>query len=281
MAVRFAPQNISVQNKRKWCIRSHAHPLSLVPFDPSVANIKSMSRFSEVWREAFPGWWWSACCQNWRAEQQSRLQSSFFARSQLWISGGQLRGPSPGAYSGQTQGRQHPRTRFFRKNCLLFPASFKSRRTTKQRNEDRRCGEDPTDDGVVTCLRRQLSWTARRWRWRPPSPSLASAVASAPEGRTDPQCRPSPSRSASTHLQRSRWGKKEQLTLGVVYISVFFVFTFHPGRFLRGEGACTALLKKSRWSLILRFGVLWCKKKHRPRSKQPSVTTSVLTISEM
>lgn len=73
MAVQFAPQNISVQNNIKWCIRSHAPPSSLVPFDPR-RNKKFMRRFSEVWREAFPGWWWSACCQS-GAEQQSHPSS--------------------------------------------------------------------------------------------------------------------------------------------------------------------------------------------------------------
>lgn len=45
--------------------------------------------------------------------------------------------------------------------------------------------------------------------------------------------------------------KKEGLMLGVVYISVFFVLLSILD-VSSGAGACTALLKKSRWSLILR-----------------------------
>lgn len=45
--------------------------------------------------------------------------------------------------------------------------------------------------------------------------------------------------------------EKAGLMLGVVYISVFFVLLSILD-VSSGAGACTALLKKSRWSLILR-----------------------------
>lgn len=120
-----------MQNNRKRCVHSHAPPSSLVPFDlhyqykvcEQILRAGGVSRVMMV-----------SMLSEWKAEQRSSLPSSSFARSQLWISGGQLRGPSTGQYSGQTQdvsicGQASSG------GCLRYPASFKSRIETKW-NED-------------------------------------------------------------------------------------------------------------------------------------------------
>ena len=230
--VQCTPQNSSVQNNWKGCVPSHAPPSSLVPFDPCHQyKVYSISSFSEVWREALPGWCWSACCQSEERSKRGSGRPSFSSESQV------------GSWKVRPQWseRQHPWPRFFRESCPLCPASFRSKRK-KPGNEDRHRGDDLPDDKVPTCLRRQLSWTARRWRWQPPSPSLASDAVSAPAGRTGPQCRPSPSRSARTHLRRSTGQKRTMNARGCLHFSVL-CFPFHPA-WLLGGGRLLCIIKE-------------------------------------
>lgn len=196
MAAQIAPQNSSVQN-----VHSHALPSSLVPFEP-CCQYKVCEQILRGVAGGVSLWCWSACCQSEEGNDREPsvvLFGSFSTLALRWAAERSVRWWTQWSNSE----RQHSRTRFFRENCVFFPASFKSRRKKKWK-EDWRRRDDLAEDQVLTCLRRQLSWTARRWRWWPPSLSLASAAASAPAGRTDPQCRLSPSHSASAHLQHMR-----------------------------------------------------------------------------
>lgn len=74
-----------------------------------------------------------------------------------------MRGPSTGEDSGQTQSVSIGGRDSLGRIAFFFQLPSKAEEKKKW-NEDWRCREDPTDDGVLTCLRQQLSWTARRWR---------------------------------------------------------------------------------------------------------------------
>lgn len=178
-----------------------------------------MSRFSEVWQEAFPGW----CCQHVVRVKSGATEQplvvlllSFSALNLRWAAE-----RSVSWIQWSNSGRQHPWTRSFRENWLLFPASFKSRRKEKNGMKIGAMGKTQQTIrsspvwGGSSHGQRGDGTDGLRVRVSPQPPPLRLQVGQIHSVGRVPHALPVLTCSVADE-------KRERVTLRVVYISVFF-----------------------------------------------------------